>query len=67
MPSSYVRKIIDLNQGSCVVCLPKAWMRYLGLNPGDQLEVISNGDLTIRPLKRADSNPTVDRGLIKKP
>lgn len=49
MPSLNVRTVLDLGQGSYVVCLPKAWCRYYGLKPGDKLEVISNGEITIRP------------------
>ncbi len=55
MPSSYLRKIIDMRKGSCVITLPKAWLRYFGLKPGDKLEVIANGELTIHPLKESET------------
>ena len=49
MPSLSERTVIDLGQGSYVVCLPKAWCRYYGLKPGDKVEVISDDEITIRP------------------
>jgi AbrB family looped-hinge helix DNA binding protein len=49
MPCLSERTVIDLGQGSWVVCLPKAWFRYYGLKPGDKVEVISNDEITIRP------------------
>ena len=49
MPCLTERTVIDLGQGSYVVCLPKAWLRYYGLKPGDKVEVVSNGVITIRP------------------
>lgn len=36
--------------------LPKAWIRYYGLIAGDRLEVIANGELTIRPEKERVSS-----------
>lgn len=52
MPTLSVRTVIDLGQGSYIICLPRAWLRYYGLKPGDKLEVIADGELTIRPLER---------------
>lgn len=52
MPGLSERTVIDLGQGSYVVCLPKAWLRYYGLKPGDKVEVISNGEITIRPKRK---------------
>jgi bifunctional DNA-binding transcriptional regulator/antitoxin component of YhaV-PrlF toxin-antitoxin module len=52
MPGLSERTVIDLGQGSCVVCLPKAWLRYYGIRPGDTVEVISNGVVTIRPKRQ---------------
>lgn len=54
MPGLNERTVIDLGQGSYVVCLPKAWLRYYGLKPGDKVEVISNGEVTIRPKRRKE-------------
>jgi len=41
-----------LGQGSYVITLPKDWIRYFGIKPGDKLQVISNGELRIFPPKR---------------
>jgi len=68
MPTLYERKIIDLGRGSLVMTLPRAWLRYFHLKPGDRLLVIANGELIIRPplnqLRRADGN---DECNIKRP
>lgn len=34
--------------GGFAVTLPKAWVRYNNLKPGDKVEVIANKDVTIR-------------------
>jgi len=52
MPNLVERSVISLGQGSCVICLPKSWLRFYGIKPGDKLEVISNGELIIRRKKR---------------
>lgn len=51
MPSLTERSVINMGQGSYIITLPKAWLRYFGIKPGDKLEVIANGDLIIRPKK----------------
>ncbi len=52
MPGLNERTVIDLGQGSYVICLPRAWLRYYGLKPGDKVEVISNGEIVIRPKRK---------------
>ena len=52
MPILVERTVIDMHQGSFVITLPKPWIRYLGLKPGDKLEVIVDGELVIRPKQR---------------
>lgn len=52
MPTTQDRTIINLNQGSYVVCLPKPWLKYHGIKPGDKVEIETNGVLTIRPKGR---------------
>jgi bifunctional DNA-binding transcriptional regulator/antitoxin component of YhaV-PrlF toxin-antitoxin module len=46
------RSIIDLGQGSFVITLPKPWVKFHHLKPGDKVEVITNGKLVVKPLKR---------------
>jgi len=45
------RSVIDMGQGSYIITLPKPWVRYFGIKPGEKLEVISNGELIIRRKK----------------
>jgi bifunctional DNA-binding transcriptional regulator/antitoxin component of YhaV-PrlF toxin-antitoxin module len=40
-------------RGSVVVAVPQDWLRYYGLKAGDRFDVIANGDITIRPKRRA--------------
>jgi AbrB family looped-hinge helix DNA binding protein len=49
MPTLTERSVIDMGQGSYIITLPKAWVRYWNIKPGDKLEVIASGKLTIRP------------------
>ena len=48
MPVEFERSVIDMGQGSYVITLPKPWVRYLGIRPGNKLKVISDGELVIR-------------------
>jgi bifunctional DNA-binding transcriptional regulator/antitoxin component of YhaV-PrlF toxin-antitoxin module len=41
-----------MGRGGLVVTVPKGWAEYYGLTAGDKLEMIADGELTIRPLKR---------------
>lgn len=52
MPSLVERSVIDMGQGSYIITLPKPWVRYLRIKPGDKLLVIINGELVIRPKRR---------------
>lgn len=50
------RSVINLGQGSYIITLPKVWCDYLGIRPGQRLEVIANEDLTIRVKKSGKTN-----------
>jgi AbrB family looped-hinge helix DNA binding protein len=52
MPTISTRSLIKMGAGGLVITIPKGWSRYYGLKPGDRLEVIANGELTIRPAPR---------------
>ena len=54
MPTLTERSVIDMRQGSYIITLPKAWVRYFGIKPGDKLQVIANGDLIIRPHQKGE-------------
>ena len=49
MPTLQVRRIYQSGKSSCAVTLPLGWLRYLGLKPGDEVELIANREITIRP------------------
>lgn len=51
MPHKNIRKIIRVGDTSLAVILPKAWLRYFELNQDNCVEVISNSEIIIRPLK----------------
>ena len=55
MPNLVERSVIDMGQGSYIITLPKPWVRYFGIKPGEKLEVISNGELIIRRKKKRAS------------
>lgn len=52
MPQSVKRKLMKHGKSSLVVALPKGWLDYKGLKSGDSVEVISNEEITIKPLLR---------------
>ncbi len=51
MPTLTLRKLIRFGDGGLVITLPKSWVRYYQLKPGDQLEVIADSELVIRVVK----------------
>ena len=55
MPNLVERSVIDMGQGSYIITLPKPWVRYFGIKPGEKLEIISNGELIIRRKKKQTS------------
>ena len=48
MPIMVERTLFKIGEGGFAVTLPKAWIRYYGLKPGDKVEIIANKELTIR-------------------
>ena len=48
MPIKVERTLFKIGDGGFAVTLPKAWIRYHGLKPGDRVEIIADSDLTIR-------------------
>jgi len=43
------RKIIKVGETSFAVILPKSWLRYYKLTNKDEVTVLSNGVITIKP------------------
>jgi antitoxin component of MazEF toxin-antitoxin module len=52
MPHVEERTISRVGAGSLMVTLPKSWLRFHRLGPGDKLVLISNGELILRPKRR---------------
>ena len=48
MPIKVERTLFKIGEGGFAVTLPKAWIRYYNLKPGDKVEIIANDVLTIR-------------------
>ena len=53
MPTLMKRRLIAMGRGGLVVTVPKAWRDYYGLQAGDEVIVIANGGLTIRPKSKS--------------
>ena len=66
MPTVTKRTLIKFGGNGLVLTIPKAWVDYYQLKPGDKLEVIANGELTIRLLKKPETkNLYFTQTLIK--
>ncbi len=62
MPTLVERTVIDMGQGSYIITLPKPWLRYFGIRPGDKLEIETDGDLIRRrPRRKRIARPKKDR------
>lgn len=48
MPVIYERKLFKIGEGGIAVTLPKAWINYYGLKPGDKVEIIAEVDITVK-------------------
>jgi antitoxin component of MazEF toxin-antitoxin module len=48
MPIKVKRGLFKVGEYSLAVILPKAWVDYFELKPGDTVEIIANDELTIR-------------------
>jgi len=51
MPTIFERKLFKIGEGGIAITLPKAWVTYYGLKPGDSVELIIDSNLTIRVKK----------------
>jgi hypothetical protein len=49
-PQTENRKIIRIGKTSLGIILPKAWLRYFSIKAGDEVEVTSNGQVTVKAL-----------------
>ena len=48
MPIMVERKLFKIGEGGFAVTLPKAWINYNHLKPGDKVEIVADVDLIIR-------------------
>ena len=46
------RTVSRVGGTSLMVTLPKGWLRYMRIKPGDRVEVVTNGELIIRPKRK---------------
>ncbi len=46
------RTVTKVGSGSLMVCLPLGWARFHNLKAGDKVQVVTNGEIRIRPLRR---------------
>ncbi len=51
MPHKQKRKLIKIGETSLAIIIPKAWLRYYKLDYGDDLDIISNGNIIIQKSK----------------
>ncbi|MDD4985520.1 MAG: AbrB/MazE/SpoVT family DNA-binding domain-containing protein [Dehalococcoidales bacterium] len=59
MPIKVERILFRVGEGSLAVTLPKAWVIYNRLKPGDRVEIIVNDGVIIRV---KETPGTVDKG-----
>ena len=63
MPISVERTLFRIGNGGFAITVPKAWVRYRKLRPGDKLEIIADEDLIVRPRPSSDSaTPRAKKG-----
>lgn len=48
MPQLTKRSLIRLGRDSLVITVPKGWLDYNNLKPGDMVQVETNGEVIIR-------------------
>lgn len=54
MPHKNTRQLIRIGNTSLGIIMPRAWLRYYELGYGDSVDVISNGSITITPIKKEE-------------
>ena len=53
MPQQEERTISRVGCNSLMITLPKGWLRFHRLRAGDKVQVITNGELLVRPKRRS--------------
>lgn len=63
MPIKVERTLFKIGEGGFAITLPKAWVRYYQLKPGDKVEIIAESTLIIR-VKSKDEEEKVLPKLV---
>lgn len=56
MPQLDTRRLLKIG-GAYAITIPGGWVRFHGLQPGDTLEVVTNGVLTVKPQVKTSAPP----------
>jgi len=59
MPILVVRTLFPIGEGGVAITLPKAWINYNHLKPGDKVEIIVDGGLTIRVMPKPEEEKLI--------
>lgn len=59
MPIMVERTLFKIGEGGFAVTLPKAWINYYQLKPGDKVEIIADSEIIIRVKKECDDQGAV--------
>lgn len=65
MPTLVERSLFKIG-GAFAITLPKPWVRYYELKPGDKLEIITNNDLVVRVKKEVRESINLRKDLTEK-
>ena len=63
MPTKVERILFKVGEGSLAVTLPKPWVVYNWLKPGDTVEIIANDGLLIRAKTTPEPSPDGGTGV----
>ena len=55
MPNLTERSVFKIGEGGLAMTIPKPWWSYYQLEPGDKVQVISDGKLVVKPLRNRRS------------
>ena len=61
MPIKVERILFRVGEGSLAVTLPKAWVTYNRLKPGDTVEVIANDGVLVRLKEKPEETDKAER------
>ncbi len=66
MPIKVERTLFKIGEGGFAVTLPKAWIRFYDLKPGNKVEIIAGRNLTIRVKAKRVKSKKTQCDLVKK-